>query len=70
LKSLPAGPKTHVAMPSAVTAEEAAQKKFNEDDKRWNGPRFIGLGLVTLVICITAIYLMSTTQGCSLQIVP
>jgi hypothetical protein len=57
-------------MPSALTAEEAAEKKFAEDDKRWNGPRFITLGAVTLAICITAIYLMSATQGCSLQIVP
>jgi hypothetical protein len=57
-------------MPSALSAEEAAQKRFDEQDKRWNGPRFIGLGIVTLTICLTAIYLMSTTQGCSLQIVP
>ena len=28
------------------------------------------LGVITLAICITAIYLMSTTQGCSLQVVP
>jgi hypothetical protein len=52
------------------TVEETAQKRFDEDDRVWTGPRFIGLGVVTLAICLTAIYLMSVTQGCSLQIVP
>ena len=52
------------------TAEEAAAQSFAEQDKRWTGPRYIGLGVVTLIICISIIYLMSTTQGCSLQIVP
>jgi hypothetical protein len=52
------------------TAEEIAQKHFNEEDKRWDGPRFIGLAVVTLLICISAIYFMARTAGCSLQIVP
>ena len=52
------------------TAEEIAQKSFDEADKRWDGPRFIGLAAVTLLICISAIYLMARTAGCSLQIVP
>lgn len=52
------------------TAEEIAQKQFDEDDRRWSGPRFIGLGIVTLTIALTLIYWMSTTTGCSLQIVP
>jgi hypothetical protein len=52
------------------TAEEIAQKQFDEADKRWTAPKFIGLGAFTLFICITTIYLMSTTTGCSLQIVP
>jgi hypothetical protein len=52
------------------TAEEAAEKTFAEQDKRWDGPRYFVVGIITLAICITAIYLMSTTQGCSLQIVP
>ncbi len=52
------------------TAEEVAQKRFAEEDKRWTGPKYIGLGIVTLAICLTLIYLMSTTTGCSLQIVP
>lgn len=51
-------------------SEEAAEKKFIEDDKRWTAPKFIGLGVVTLAICLSLIYLMSTTTGCSLQIVP
>ena len=52
------------------TVEELAQKNFDEQDKNWNAPKFIGLGAFTLFLCITAIYLMSTTTGCSLQIVP
>jgi len=52
------------------TADEIAEKRFDEEDKRWTGPKFIGLGAVTLVICISVIYFMSATTGCSLQIVP
>jgi hypothetical protein len=52
------------------TAEEAAEQSFAEQDKRWTGPRYIGLGVVTLTICISIIYMMSVAQGCSLQIVP
>jgi hypothetical protein len=54
----------------SIASEDAAQKHFDAEDKVWTGPRFIRLGLVTLAIAITAIYLMSTTGGCSLQIVP
>jgi hypothetical protein len=53
-----------------VKAEQAAAKRFNAEDKAWTGPKFIGLGVLTLFICISVIYLMSTTTGCSLQIVP
>jgi hypothetical protein len=52
------------------TAEEIAEKRFDEQDKRWNGPKFIGLAVVTLTIAISVIYLMARTAGCSLQIVP
>lgn len=52
------------------TAEETAQQHFDDEDKRWNAPRFFVLGFVTLLVCISTIYLMSTTTGCSLQIVP
>ena len=51
-------------------AEQVAQKRFAEEDRQWTGPKFIGLGIVTLAICISLIYFMSTTTGCSLQIVP
>jgi hypothetical protein len=53
-----------------TTADEIAKKQFDRDDKEWNGPRLIGLGAVTLLIAISLIYFMSTTTGCSLQIVP
>lgn len=59
--------KPGAAMP---TSEELAQKKFDEDDKNWTAPKFIGLGAITLFLALTTIYLMSTTTGCSLQIVP
>jgi hypothetical protein len=52
------------------TPDEIAEKRFDEEDKRWPGPKLIGLGAVTLVIAISLIYFMSTTTGCSLQIVP
>ena len=52
------------------TEEQIAQQKFDEQDKRWDGPKFIGLGVVTLTIAISLIYFMSATAGCSLQIVP
>jgi hypothetical protein len=52
------------------TAERLAQERFNTEDKRWNAPKFLTLGAVTLLIAISTIYLMSTTTGCSLQIVP
>jgi hypothetical protein len=54
----------------SIAAEERAEKRFADEDKRWGGPRFFILGIVTLAICITTIYLMSTVTGCSLQIVP
>jgi hypothetical protein len=53
-----------------AASDDAYQKRFDEDDKEWNGPKLIGLGVVTLFIAISLIYYMSTTTGCSLQIVP
>jgi hypothetical protein len=53
-----------------IAAEEKAQKRFAQEEKVWRAPRFLALGAVTLAIALTAIYLMSTTSGCSLQIVP
>jgi hypothetical protein len=52
------------------TAEEIAAKRFAEEDKASTGPKFIGLGFITLLIAISTIFYMSTTTGCSLQIVP
>jgi hypothetical protein len=53
-----------------ATTQEIAQKRFDEQDKRWDGPKFIRFGAVTLAIAITLIYLMARTTGCSLQVVP
>jgi hypothetical protein len=57
-------------MSSYIAAEDKAQKRFASEDRAWKAPRFFALGAMTLAICLTAIYLMSTTSGCSLQIVP
>ena len=57
-------------MSSYVESEKAAAKEFSAQDKAWNAPRFFGLGFVTLLVAIGLIYYMSTTTGCSLQIVP
>ena len=54
----------------SITAEESAQKQFDADDKKWNGPKLIGLGALVLFVAISLIYGMSTTTGCSLQFVP
>jgi hypothetical protein len=50
--------------------EREAQQRFDQEDKAWNAPKFLTLGAVTLLIAISTIYMMSTTTGCSLQIVP
>jgi hypothetical protein len=52
------------------TTEEIAQQEFDDADKRWTAQKFFALGAVTLLIAISLIYFMSTTTGCSLQIVP
>jgi hypothetical protein len=52
------------------TAEEIHAKRFAAEDKAWSGPKFIALGFFTLLIAISMIFYMSTTTGCSLQIVP
>jgi hypothetical protein len=57
-------------MSSYITTEDEAQKKFDADDKVWRAPKFFTLAFVTLLICLSSIYLMSTTSGCSLQVVP
>jgi hypothetical protein len=55
---------------SYIAAEDKARKRFAQEDRVWRAPRFFALGGVTLFIALTTIYLMSTTAGCSLQIVP
>jgi hypothetical protein len=53
-----------------ATSQEAVEKRFAEQDKHWGGPRFFVLGILTLIVCVSAIYYMSSLSGCSLQIVP
>ncbi len=53
-----------------ATSQEAVEKHFAEQDKKWGGPRYFVTGIITLAICVYAIYYMSSLSGCSLQIVP
>jgi hypothetical protein len=53
-----------------ATSQEAVEKTFAEQDKRWGGPKYFVTGILTLLVCVSAIYYMSTFGGCSLQIVP
>jgi hypothetical protein len=63
-------PSAYDSAAMSIAEEQACQKKFDAEDKVWTGPRFVSLGVVTLAICLTVIYLMSSVTGCSLQIVP
>lgn len=56
-----------IAMP---TADELAEKDFNQQDKEWTGPRFVGVGLVTLICAVALIVFAATRTGCSLVVVP
>ncbi len=51
-------------------AEAAAEKRFIVEDRGWTGPRFVLMAAITLVICITTIYMMGHMSGCAVQIVP
>ncbi len=53
-----------------MDAEQVAEKRFAAEDKVWTGPRYVGLGAITLLIAVSAIFFMSQMSGCSLQIVP
>jgi hypothetical protein len=50
--------------------ERTNAKRFDAEDKVWTGPRFVSLGVVTLVICVGMIYFMAHMTGCSVQVVP
>ncbi|MGA2447829.1 MAG: hypothetical protein ABTD50_04050 [Polyangiaceae bacterium] len=52
------------------TGEDVEAARYATQDARWTGPRLIALGACTLLVCLSVIYWMSTTTGCSLQIVP
>ena len=51
-------------------SDESEFARYEAQDARWTGPRLILLGFATLAVCLSVIYWMSTTTGCSLQIVP
>ena len=45
-------------------------REFAEQDKRWGGPKFFGLGILTLIVAVFIIVYASTQTGCSLVWVP
>jgi len=49
---------------------DPVEKDFEEQDKRWLGPRFFVTGILTMLVCVGLIYYMSTSTGCQLMIVP
>lgn len=55
---------------SNMTELDQIDREFAEQDKRWNGPKFFGIGLLTLIVAIFIIVFASTHTGCSLVWVP
>lgn len=49
---------------------DAEELREAEVDKAWTGPKFISLGLVTLLIAVSIIYYLSSLSGCRLVVVP
>jgi hypothetical protein len=50
---------------------EAVERAFAEQDKKYNAPKFFGLGIVTLAIAIGLIFWGSFNAiGCTVQVVP
>jgi hypothetical protein len=50
--------------------EEQAKRDFLKQDAEWNAPKFIMLGVVSLIISIGFIFWMSHTAGCNVTWVP
>ena len=51
-------------------ADDEIARNFAKQDKEWTGPKFFGLGLVTLLIAITVIVFFASRTGCTMAIVP
>jgi hypothetical protein len=50
---------------------DAVEKAFHAQDKKWNAPRYITLGAVSLLIAVGLIFWASFNAiGCTIQVVP
>ena len=53
-----------------AAADDEIARNFAKQDKEWTGPKFFGLGFVTLLIALTVIIYFATRTGCTVAIVP
>ena len=53
-----------------ASSEDQIERDFAAQDKEWNGPKFFGLGIGTLIVAIFIIVYAATRTGCSLVVVP
>jgi len=53
-----------------ASANDEAEREFARQDKEWNGPKFFGLGIVTLIVSVFIIVYAASRTGCTMAIVP
>ena len=46
-----------------MAANDEIEREFARQDKEWTGPKFFGLGIVTLLIAVTIIVYAATAIG-------
>ena len=61
---------TFVAFDGLMPGMDESERNFAAQDKEWTGPKFIGLGIVTLIIAVGIIVFAAARTGCSLVVVP
>ena len=49
---------------------DEVDREFAAQDRRWNAPKFFGLGMMTLLVAIFVIVYAATRTGCTVAIVP
>jgi hypothetical protein len=53
-----------------MATNEEIEREFARQDKEWTGPKFFQLGIVTLLVAVTAIIYAASRTGCTMAIVP
>lgn len=53
-----------------AAADDEIAREFAKQDKEWTGPKFFGLGFVTLLIALSIIIFFASRTGCTMAIVP